>query len=389
MKYLFITGAGRSGTTLIEKILHNHPQIGLGSQPFPNLFINIKLKYLQQNNLSKRYAFDHLFRDNDYKLNAFNRFLNSCVLTNEEIEMLFHDLYTFSGQYMPGFLDYCHGRIVPGTFFDIYKQFLSYLTAYLGKENILYVGTKETWLEECIPYLLDKNVKSIIIIRDPRDIVTSLYYGKGTRYGGNRRPLLYILRQWRKSLSFCAQYQPHPNFAWFKYEDLVKETESVLKHLTSWLKITPYLDSSFSKGLFDQQGNLWLGNSSFGKYSDISKASVASFQAYLPEACVRYIESVCYPELLFLNYEFLCCKSGPDIEAIRSFTEPLDIDHRKFNPRYSQNASRIEQEIQRLSHFKTELNVNQQRTWFIFPRAYQMLKQAQGSSRQLSVSRRQ
>ena len=376
MNYLFITGSGRSGTTLIDKILHNHPNIGLGSQPFPNLYYSFKSKFLHQNNIYKRYAFDHLFRESDYRLEELNRFLNSCVLSDAEIETLFYDMSKYSGQHMPEFLDFCRSRIVPGTFYEIYQQLLSYLADYLAKKSLLYIGTKEIWLEEFIPYFLRKNVKSIIIIRDPRDVVTSLCFGKGVNYTGNKRPLLYVLRQWRKSFSFCAQYQGHQNFAWIKYEDLVKETESVLTRLTSFLNVLPYINNSFSRGLYDQKGNLWLGNSSFGELSGISKASVASFKANLSESCIRYIESVCYPEMLFLNYEFLYCKNGPDMEAIRNLVEPMDVNHRKFEPHYSLNSSRSEQEIQRLKYFKLDLSVQKQQQWFIFPKAYQILKES-------------
>ncbi|MFH2071358.1 MAG: sulfotransferase, partial [Actinomycetota bacterium] len=32
---LLITGAYRSGTTLLEKLLHNHPDLSVAMQPFP------------------------------------------------------------------------------------------------------------------------------------------------------------------------------------------------------------------------------------------------------------------------------------------------------------------------------------------------------------------
>ena len=374
MKYLFITGTGRSGTTLIEKILHNHPHIGVGSQPFPNLYFSAKSKFHQRRHLQRRYPLGHLFQESDYTFAELNRFLERCVFTDDDIAKLFDDMSRYNGQYMTDFLGFCRGQIVPGTFFNIFQQFLTYLAMYFGKEGLKYVGTKETWSEEFFPFLLDRKVKTIIIMRDPRDIITSFNFEMGVKHGGNRRPILYILRHWRKSVSFCLHYQEHPFFTWFKYEDLVKNSQSVLTPLTSFLDVVPYNDRLISRGIHDQQGDLWLGNSSFGNYSMISSASIARFKSRLSAQCIRYIESVCYPEFRMLGYEFEYCENGPDKEAIRDFQEPFPVTHGKFEPDYSYRPSNLDQEIQRLNRFDFDLTEDEQRKWFVFPKAYQMMK---------------
>ncbi len=386
MNYLFITGSGRSGTTLIEKILHNHPNIGVGSQPFPNLYFNAKSKFYHWKHIVRRYPFGHLFRESDYTFTELNRFLERCVFTDHEIDEFFHEMSEYSGQYMPEFLDFCRDQIVPGTFYMIFQQFLAFLAAHLNKEELLYVGTKETWLEEFLPFFLDRNVKTIVIIRDPRDIITSFNFEKGVSHGGSRRPILYILRHWRKSVSFCLQYQEHPFFAWVKYEDLVKNPQPVLTQLTSLLGVVPFVEGYFSKGIFDQNGNLWQGNSSFGKYSMISSASVAKFKTHLSESCIRYIESVCYPELHMLGYDFLICKNRPDEEAILTFKEPFPVTHGKFEPDYSQKPFRIDHEIQRLNHFRHNLSEEEQRIWFLFPKAYEIMKTNLAGNRWLAAN---
>ncbi len=179
MKYLFITGIARSGTTLTEKILHNHPLVGVGSQPFPTFFFNAKSKFYAQKHLRRRYPLGHMFLEHKYILEELNTFLESCVLNGQEIDRIFHELSRYSGQKMPGFIEFCRGRIAPGTFFEFDQQLLSCLANYLGKKKLVYVGAKETWIEEYIPYFLGRGVKSILIIRDPRDIVTSLNFGWG------------------------------------------------------------------------------------------------------------------------------------------------------------------------------------------------------------------
>jgi len=41
----------------------------------------------------------------------------------------------------------------------------------------------------------------VIIIRDPRDTVTSQHYGKADLQIGAPRPILFQIRQWRKSVA--------------------------------------------------------------------------------------------------------------------------------------------------------------------------------------------
>jgi Sulfotransferase family len=44
---LFVTGMQRSGTTLLEKLLHAHPELSVLSQPFPLLFVEVKRAFLE------------------------------------------------------------------------------------------------------------------------------------------------------------------------------------------------------------------------------------------------------------------------------------------------------------------------------------------------------
>ena len=58
------------------------------------------------------------------------------------------------------------------------------------------IGSKEIFCEEYIPYFLSNGVKVILLIRDPRDIITSLNFGKGADFTGEIRPTLFNIRNW-------------------------------------------------------------------------------------------------------------------------------------------------------------------------------------------------
>ena len=265
-------------------------------------------------------------------------------------------------------------RITPDRFYDVYLQLLSMLTDFFGKDNLSYIGTKESFCEEYIPFLLAKQNKVIVIIRDPRDIVTSLNFGQGAEYAGGIRPVIYVIRQWRKSVGFCLQHQSHTNFTFIKYEDLVSKPMSILNKLTEFLEIPPFPKQNFAKGIFDYNGQVWKGNSSFNCYTSISSKSIGNFKQILPENCVRFIEAICCPELCLLNYEFIYPTGAPDEKAIRNFKEPLKITHKLFVGNDNNESTYIEEEILRLKHLQSDLNEKNQRLWFIFPNAYQMIK---------------
>lgn len=108
---------------------------------------------------------------------------------------------------MPELLQFCqHITITPGTFYQVYKQLLSTLANYFNEHNLSYVGTKESFCEEFVPFFLGKQNKVIVIIRDPRAVVTSLNFGQATKYTGKARPVLYIIRQWRKSVNLLSWF---------------------------------------------------------------------------------------------------------------------------------------------------------------------------------------
>ena len=58
---LLVTGCYRSGTTIVEKVLHSHPKINIASQPFPVLYIQAKEIFLDR--MGIRYRYPHSARE--------------------------------------------------------------------------------------------------------------------------------------------------------------------------------------------------------------------------------------------------------------------------------------------------------------------------------------
>ena len=94
----------------------------------------------------------------------------------------------------------------------------------------------------------------------------------------------------------------------------------------------------------------------------------------LSRDCIRYVETICYPELCALGYEFVYQAGGPDKKAIEAFEEPTKVTHEKFGADYSRTPAHIEEEILRLDYLQEDIDEEQQRLWYIFPDAYQALR---------------
>jgi Sulfotransferase domain/Sulfotransferase family len=367
---LFITGYPRSGTTLLEKILHNHEDISIGSQPFPVVYYKIKEAFYANKGIKPPvFPLGHLFVERHYKIEEFTGFLAKFEIPKALIKRAFIDMEGYGGQKTP--IRYEHlTNVKPGKFINVYKQLINIVAAMYGKANSGCKGSKEAFCEEFVPAFLSANVKVIVIIRDPRDVLTSINFGRGAEFAGRTLPTLYILRNWRKSVAISLVYNRHSNFMLIRYEDLVNNYMKVLKRLTDFIKVSPYSGEEFNNGILDQDGNVWSANSSFGQQNFISNASIGRYKTLLSEETIRYVESICYTELQAMGYEITACKEGIDEPAIRKFREPFKIYRKELPIGYSSDNVQIENEIQRIRMFNMRPSTEEKRLWFIFPEIY-------------------
>ena len=302
-----ITGVYRSGTTLTDKLLHAHPDLAVGSQPFPSLFIDLKKRFLSQKGIEKTYPIDPLFMEDQYHNDEFNQFLDTYPIDSKAREQIFKNLEAYDGVRTPGFITYCINQGVitnphADRFATLYATLMSMLETYLGKPQALLAGSKEIICEEYIPWFLSHHKLIIHIIRDPRDIIASLSQGDGRAFMGSVRPALYTLRMWRKSAAFSFAFSGEPHYHLVRYEDLVTNPLPVLNQIADFLGVAPFSQDWFSEGIHDQEGNLWKANSSFEAYRLISPDSMGKYPSRLSPEMIQYIELVCFPEMKLLGY---------------------------------------------------------------------------------------
>ena len=378
---VLLNGCFRSGTTLLDKLLHAHPEIIMASQPFPALYSYLKEIYLRERDISFRYPLDHMFKQSGYSKDDFSAFLETYVINDYDIDAVFDKLEQEStGLRTPQIKKY-RQAIIPGTFLEVYQQFNNCLHVIFDDEKApVYVGGKEAFVEEYIPFLLEHGVKVIVIIRDPRDVVASVYNSIDVKHMGENRPLLFLLRAWRKSIAYALAYEDDPNLTWITYEQLVADTQEVLQVLTDFLRLESFPDDAFKEGIFNQTGSLWKSNSSFKSSLGLNTASIGQFQDRLNNEIIAYVESACYPEMRAIGYSFsILSKYSPD--ALMSFREGFEITHEKFEDckDYSYSPDRIADECERirlLMEEQTKLSDDEIQNWFILPEAFLKLRLA-------------
>lgn len=296
---LFISGTPRSGTTLLDKLLSSPETSRIHSQPLPLLFAAIKQRFLQHTGQARDFPLNDMFLDNHYEQAPWQEFLAQHLISAAEFTSIHASMQAFSGQYtrkddVSDFLDN-HPPLPLASFIAAY-------IAWLEPGNWNLIGLKETWCEEYVPFLANNGFKCLLIVRDPRDVVTSLNHGEGRTFGGRPKPLLYNIRAWRKSVAVCLHMSDHPNFLSIRYEDLVTQPEETLRRISAFVPLGDTIQAAATGGVTDQRGRPWQSNSSHASSAAISSASIGKYREHLPDSATTLIEALCQPELQVLDY---------------------------------------------------------------------------------------
>lgn len=375
---LLVTGCFRSGTTLVEKLLHQHPALCVASQPLSQLYYYVREQFLQEKRIRQRYPLDHGFLHDPSRINGWIDFLKNFPLQARDLEAVFDRLAAYRhGVWTPEVL-LLRGRIAPGVFPLVYRQFLEHLCRIL-KPAAAIAGSKDVLLEEYAPALVGLGVRVLVVVRDPRDLAVSAYLGTHERPMGENRPLLFTLRTWRKSVAWILHCQARPEFCWVRYEDLVRRPQQTLDRITHWLQLPPLDPSLLAEGIRAQNGTLWPGNSAFGPQSGIATHPAGQYRRTLPLPMRRYIEAVCFPEMEVTGYHV---EEPPrwQVEELAAFREPFAVTHRLFRPGYSYEPEHVRQEHERIKLLVTgraaALEAMEQTRWFVAPGVAEPLQSA-------------
>lgn len=369
---LLVTGCYRSGTTLLEKLLHQHPAVTVASQPMPALYHVVKQRFLDARELDRRYPLNHLFLEDAYSANALAAFLASYRLTDHDLDAIFGQLSQYAEGHWTPEIAGMRGAFGAGTLARQLETLRGCITRLFPKSGVQsYVGSKEILCEELIPFLAGAGCKCVISIRDPRDVVASVNFGARYASMGEPRPILYTLRTWRKSVAYALALADDPRVCIVRYEELASNPNQTMRTLFESLGLAP-LDASRLE-VKDQYGANWTGNSSFAETAAVSSKPVGRFEHVLPRESLRYVEAACLPEMRALGMQPVVSRRF-ERSALADYRPASTRVHAKFPVNYSHTPEHVAEEAERFAHASNgDLPASAQSRWFLHPAAYAKL----------------
>jgi hypothetical protein len=372
MTQVFLTGMLRSGTTLLDKILDGLNYSRVLTQPFPFFFRQAKERFHDSITYKgDKYLLNDYFFEKKYTLDDVTEYLSTMQFTYPEIENVFEKMKGYSGNYEDTSFLLNSLERKDYHFSELFNVFMDKLANCQNKEMQL-SGFKEVQCEEFIPSFISNGWKTVLILRNPYDVITSIQFGKGNQYTGKKRPTLFHLRNWRKSADMAILFSQYDNFHLSKYEDLLLSPNKTLKKLFEFLDIS--LSDSEIEIIINENLKNWQGNSSFDtNQQGINKNAYGRYKEKMPNPMQQYISKLCEPELNYFDYDVL---HNPDFD-LQQFREPFAIDQDDFFhvQDYSYNADNINKELFRLELLqKEETDEKTLTSVFIAPFVYNQLK---------------
>ncbi len=271
MKLVFAIGSPKSGTTFLQMILNNHPEVSCAPEV------------------------------------AFSSFFKKLQQIFEELNQTFEDIDKKTARQGPV-------QIKEAEILDVYR-FIVKKIAYLGakgrtvkwyglNENEILIYDKFKLYSELFP-----ESKFIVIVRDPRSIaVSSWYHNLRTQknfkdnVGSLENWCQVVGKIWKKEqtalLNFAKEPLSKDKLFICRYEDLV------LFPLKWYTHIFEFLNVDTREDIIKQI----IENTSFKKFQDgkfFRKASIDEWKEVLSSLAIKFIEKECAHIMQLFEYELL------------------------------------------------------------------------------------
>ncbi len=146
---LFITGAGRSGTTLLDKLISMHPEVLVFSQPLPLLYVAIKKNYLhafKRKTTTPEYPLNDLFAENYCDPEVFKEYLLETRFSNELFKNLLSSMVDYDGQYTKPTSEFKLSGKQKMSMFEFVTLYTEWLSTKSGRDCSI-SGSKETFTD--------------------------------------------------------------------------------------------------------------------------------------------------------------------------------------------------------------------------------------------------
>ncbi len=336
---LLVSGMFRSGTTLLSRMVGAAPECLLVADPFVYFFKAYRNHHLERSGARGWHPDEPT---SDLFLSPHRDVLRSILeadfseeIPREVLAKLRHDIKTWKKAQHP---ELCKRlRQVKGkTFADVYRSLLGLCVELYGSDATRVAGAKVSWSEEFLPAMARAfdDMRFVLVVRDLRAIVAS-QNSKTHGRGVGKRPLLFYVRHWRKSVAFLRRLAVHDEdlrhrMHVVRYEDLVREPEETLRGVAEFSGV-PFcpamLDAAAYRG--ESETGVWTPNSSYDLPAEgIYTASIERWREALNDDEIATLNALAGPELALMGYDLP--EHVPDpIECLGLDSEPAfeDLAH--------------------------------------------------------------
>jgi hypothetical protein len=308
---VFISGYHKSGTTLCLSILDGHPELVVIPEEL-NFFKSVLFAKDKSKAIREK--------------SGFRMFLSNQETSGSE---------SWRTHFIEGYPEFDKdefNRMVEKAIQNhtSFKDLLLQVVAAFAEVDGIDPTSKKRWVSKTpieeiyFPVMVDmfgEQCKFVYIVRDPRDVFTSISKWKGLRgQEGDQeaqdiKKLIMYCIYWRTRLNTVIRYQEkYNNVCIFRFEDLVQNTEQTLKQLCHLLEI------GYSEELRrpTRHGKQWGGNSVYSEgFKGISEEPVGRFEKNLDPQRRSILEHLLYKEMVAFGY------LDPQIPPSRETKDPL------------------------------------------------------------------
>jgi hypothetical protein len=270
---LFLTGIGRSGTTLLQKLLNAHSQISF--EPETHFFKRFILPFQIDKKVDLQ-NFGKSLEDDKYLKRLSDKKRNHLIASAPELR-------------------------------DCIKRF----DDVLKMDGQMFGADKDTEYVRYLPHLANAYPESFLlnIIRDPRDVVLSR---TKTPWGAKRSAIFhaaeyvhYLKRNRKEGIEFFAD-----RYMEVRFEDLLIETKRTITSITKWLNLKlenqMLSNQSTNDDLIADDEREWKGNAE----KEINTENTNKWKEELGENVVGLLEENLMEEMNSYEYSISGSKPG-------------------------------------------------------------------------------
>lgn len=307
MRYLFLFGMYRSGTTTLSKAIDCIDSVIMKNDPLFFLFKSLRNSILAKKKLFTNDLFgSYIFNKDEKKVYKKIQEINlkkKLIYKKKIIKSILINIR----KYQPDLEDVILNNSGK-TYSDFIKIFFKDLVK--NKKDIKYCGIKEVWLTEFYPSLKKefKNSKFIFLIRDPRAVVASSLNNRKNSYD-----IQFLVNQWRKISILSKIYKEKNNqdIILINYENFVLNFDKEIKRICNFLNLKKISSKKIIHRLIEDKK--WEQNSTYSKKKTLTSKKIANdyfdknsinmWEKKLTSKQIKFIEFVLHEEMKIFDYK--------------------------------------------------------------------------------------